>query len=113
LKYSPPGTSVRVRLTYEESQAVVTVSDQGPGLQPQETARLFQKYYRIRSTAKQSEGLGLGLYISRLLVEAHGGHIWVESTPGQGSHFSFTLPLAPPAMKESSERSTRLVPEQA
>jgi len=96
LKYSPPGSPVAVRLEYEESQAVVTVSDQGPGLRPEEAARLFQKYYRTRATAEKSEGLGLGLYISRLIVEAHGGRIWVKSTPGQGARFTFTVPLATP-----------------
>lgn len=96
LKYSPPGSPVEVRLVDEDARVRVTVRDQGPGLRPEEAERLFQKYYRTRSTARKSEGLGLGLYISRLIVEAHGGRIWVESTPGQGAAFSFSLPREPP-----------------
>lgn len=93
LKYSEPGTPVVVRLEQEDSRARVSVKDQGKGLHPEEAARLFTKYYRTHE-GKRSEGVGLGLYISRLIIEAHGGHISVESTPGQGSTFVFILPLA-------------------
>jgi signal transduction histidine kinase len=103
LKYSPPGSPVEVRLVDEEARVVVTVRDQGPGLRPEEAAHLFQKYYRTRSTARKSEGLGLGLYISRLIVEAHGGRIWVESLPGQGAAFSFCLPREPPGPPAARE----------
>jgi NtrC-family two-component system sensor histidine kinase KinB len=91
LKYCPPDTPIGVRLEAEAGGARVSVRDQGPGISPGDVARLFEKYYRTR-TARRAEGLGLGLYISRLVVEAHGGRIWVDSAPGAGSTFSLWLP---------------------
>ncbi len=96
LKYSPPETPVVVRLEREGDMVRIAVRDQGKGLTAEECERLFTKYYRT-SAGKHAEGVGLGLYISRLIIEAHGGHIHVESTPGQGSTFVFTLPLTTPA----------------
>lgn len=91
LKYSDPGTPVTLRAWPEESMVVVAVSDQGHGIAPDELSHLFERFYRAKGTRK-TEGIGLGLYISRLLVEAHGGRIWVQSELGKGSTFSFTLP---------------------
>jgi PAS domain S-box-containing protein len=96
LKYSTPGTPVVVRLEQEEALVRLSVKDQGKGLTPEECERLFTKYYRT-GAGKHGDGVGLGLYISRLIIEAHGGHIHVESTSGQGSTFVFTLPLTAPA----------------
>jgi signal transduction histidine kinase len=95
LKYSTPGTPVVLRLEQEGALVRISVKDQGKGLTPEECERLFTKYYRT-GAGKRAEGVGLGLYISRLIIEAHGGHIHVESTPGQGSTFVFTLPLTAP-----------------
>jgi signal transduction histidine kinase len=110
LKYSAPGTAVVVRLEQVDGQVRVSVKDQGKGLSPEETRRLFTKYYRTRE-GRSAEGVGLGLYISRLIVEAHGGQIHVESTPGQGSTFRFTLPLTAPAREEERRRGS--VPPQS
>jgi len=96
LKYSTPGTPVVVRLEQQTSSVRVSVKDQGKGMPPEECSRLFTKYYRT-GAGKRGDGVGLGLYISRLIIEAHGGHIHAESTPGQGSTFFFTLPLTAPA----------------
>ncbi len=93
LKYSPPGTPVVVQLARRNGEAVLSVRDQGPGIPPEEQSCLFERYYRAK-TGRKGEGLGLGLYIARLIIEAHGGRIWVESEVGRGSTFSFTLPLA-------------------
>jgi signal transduction histidine kinase len=75
----------------------VVVEDQGPGIDEASRKRLFQKFYRVGDPiTRRSPGTGLGLYIAKTLVEAHGGRIRVESEPGQGARFSFTLPLEPP-----------------
>jgi len=92
LKYSPPGSEVTVRLSPRDGQVVTAVADHGPGIAPEGLPHLFERYYRTGEARERQEGLGLGLYITRKLVEAHGGRIWVESEPGQGSTFSFTLP---------------------
>jgi signal transduction histidine kinase len=104
IKYCPPGTPIEVRLEREAREAVITVRDAGPGIAPDKAERLFEKYFRLR-TVKGVEGLGLGLYISRLIVEAHGGRIWVRSVPGEGSTFGFTVPLSPGAVLEPERRA--------
>jgi signal transduction histidine kinase len=91
-KYSPPTAPVVVRVERREGTVVFSVSDRGVGIPPDELPHVFERLYRAR-TGKAAEGLGLGLYISRLIVEAHGGHIWAESRPGEGSTFSFSLPI--------------------
>lgn len=72
----------------------VLVRDEGEGLSVEAQGRLFQRYFR--ANPKAGEGLGLGLHIVRGMVEAHGGSVGVESQPGAGSTFSFTLPVSPP-----------------
>jgi signal transduction histidine kinase len=92
LKYSPPEAEVVLHAERDGDEVRVHVRDRGPGLAPAEQARVFERFYRARTDVK--DGLGLGLYIARLLVEAHGGRIWVESEVGAGCTFGFTLPLA-------------------
>jgi signal transduction histidine kinase len=98
LKYSPEDQPVAVRLEVEgEGRARVAVTDHGPGLTPSEQERVWQRFYRAEGVPAQSgvrRGLGLGLHISKTIIEAHDGHVGVESAPGQGSTFWFTLPLA-------------------
>ncbi|HET7076436.1 MAG TPA: GAF domain-containing protein [Chloroflexia bacterium] len=95
VKYAPGDTEVRVTVTTTEPrEALVQVADEGPGLSAEDQAQLFQRFYRAESVRHNPQtGLGLGLYISRQIVELHGGRIWVESTLGAGSVFQFTLPL--------------------
>jgi signal transduction histidine kinase len=100
LKYSTPGTAIVVGARREGSEVVVTVSDRGPGIAAGDLPRIFERFYRGAQRGK-SEGLGLGLYICRLLVTAHGGRIWCESTPGEGSTFSFALPIGEPPSGEA------------
>ncbi len=92
LKYSTPGTEVTVTFRREADEVIIAVTDRGPGIAPEDMPHLFQRYFRARRRAP--DGLGLGLYISRLLVEAHGGRIWAESQVGVGSTFCFSLPVA-------------------
>jgi PAS domain S-box-containing protein len=93
LKYSPAHLPVIVRAGRNGDVVVVSVSDSGSGISAEELPRVFDRYFRSKE-GKKREGLGLGLYISRLIVEAHGGKLAVESQVGMGSTFSFTLPVA-------------------
>ncbi len=98
LKYSPPGTNVEVTCDQCDEQVTVRVRDYGSGVPPEDQARLFHRFVRLeRDMNSPMRGAGLGLYISKQLIEAMGGHIWVESTgvPGEGSTFSFTLNAVP------------------
>ena len=82
-----------MRVEQRDDETVVSVVDQGDGIPPEELSRLFQRFTRGRAGPKADvAGLGLGLYIARLIVEAHGGRVWAESTVGSGSTFSFSLP---------------------
>jgi PAS domain S-box-containing protein len=94
LKYSPADALVRVTASARDDALVIAVADRGPGIDPGDLPRLFDRFYRGRSTGS-SEGLGLGLYIVRMIVDAHGGRVWADSAPGHGATFSFTLPVAP------------------
>jgi signal transduction histidine kinase len=69
------------------------VHDGGPGISPDDLPHLFERFFRGKATRK-ADGLGLGLYIVQLLVEAHEGRVWAESRPGEGATFTFTLPRA-------------------
>jgi len=93
LKYSSPGTRVRVTARPTDGEVAISVADIGPGIAPEDLPYLFERFYRGKGVRK-TEGLGLGLFITKMLVEAHGGHIRAESEPGKGSTFEFTLPTA-------------------
>ena len=94
-KYSRPGARVSVALERRERELVVRVRDEGPGLGAADVARLFRPFSRLdRPGERPVKGTGLGLYISKALVEGQGGAIWVESEPGSGSTFAWTVPLA-------------------
>ncbi|MHB0939073.1 MAG: PAS domain-containing sensor histidine kinase [Armatimonadota bacterium] len=92
LKYSSPGTPVDVKARQTDGEVEVSVRDVGIGIAPEDLPHLFERFYRGKGEHK-TEGLGLGLFITRMLVEAHGGRIRAESEPGQGSAFIFTLPI--------------------
>lgn len=95
VKYSPDGGAVKITARVEGDYAVVSVSDQGIGIAPEDQPLVFRRFYRVDNRLRRStQGAGLGLFLSRALIEAHGGRMWVESQPGRGSRFSFTLPLA-------------------
>jgi two-component system phosphate regulon sensor histidine kinase PhoR len=93
IKYSPAGGTITVRLATMSEGLMVSVEDEGVGVSAEQAARLFDRFYRVDGTLERTtRGVGLGLFICRALVEAHGGRIWVESQPGRGSTFYFTLP---------------------
>jgi NtrC-family two-component system sensor histidine kinase KinB len=93
LKYSEPDTPVALRARRDDREVALTIIDQGQGIPAEGIPQLFGRFYRVPG-GRKAEGIGLGLYITRLLVEAHGGHITVESTEGRGSAFTVTLPIA-------------------
>ena len=97
-KYSPIDSPIEVELTVEEQQARLAIRDEGPGLSSEEQERVWERFYRVQWNEEQQSngvGLGLGLHICQTIVQQHQGHIGVESTPGDGSTFWFTLPLLP------------------
>jgi len=96
LKYAPVDQVVSVRLAVEASSARVSVCDQGPGLTPEQQSRVWERFYQVAAPGHQGPdgGLGLGLAIARAIVEQHQGQVGVQSAPGQGSTFWFTLPLS-------------------
>ena len=95
IKYSMEGSPVMVSARAAGDEVEIDVSDRGFGIAPDDAAQLFQKFHRVTTAATRDiGGTGLGLYIVKGLVEAHGGRVWVESVPGAGSTFAFTLPRA-------------------
>lgn len=97
IKFSPDGGTVTVRIHEEQDQVNVYISDTGIGISPENLEHLFSRFYRANeSEGKHIAGTGLGLSIVKAIVEAHGGHVSVQSQEGQGSTFSFSLPKAGP-----------------
>lgn len=93
IKFTPRGGQVSISAAREDGAVRFTVMDTGIGIAEEDLPRIFERFYKV-DRSRATSGTGLGLPIARHLVEAHGGRIWVESTPGRGSSFSFTLPLA-------------------
>lgn len=93
-KYGYPDTEIRLTVTCHRGVVDLSVANQGPGISPEELSRLFTRFYRTpEARAEKVAGLGLGLYIAKGLVTAHGGRIWAESTPGQTTMFHVSLPV--------------------
>ncbi len=93
-KYSSPGTPIRISAWLEGREVHFSVKGEGPGLDEQELSQVFEKHFRGARTRDSVPGIGMGLPIARDIVATHGGRIWVESSPGQGARFSFTLPVS-------------------
>ncbi len=96
IKYSPGGGSIVASARQRDNQVLVSVKDTGIGISKEDQAHLFSKFYRVDSSlTRDIGGTGLGLSICKTIIELLGGQIWVDSTVGKGSTFSFTLPIAP------------------
>lgn len=92
IKFSKEGEAIAVDVHENNEQVCITVKDSGPGISARDRERIFNRFWQAKETA--AKGTGLGLSIAKGFVEAHGGRIWVESAPGEGSAFRFTLPKA-------------------
>ncbi len=93
VRHTPAGGQVAVRAWRERNRVFCQVEDTGPGIRPEDLPHVFERFWRgDRSRSRETGGSGLGLAIARKWVEAHGGRIWVESTPGKGATFTFVLP---------------------
>ena len=113
IKYSPDGGSVTVRIDGGSGEADLTVSvrDHGLGLDAEQAERVFERFYRAGDPVGGApRGVGLGLFLCKRLVEAQGGRIWVESEPGVGSTFRFTLPaLVEPEIGTDAQQPSAVV----
>ena len=94
-KFTPDGGAIRVEGRKEGKELIISVSDTGIGIAPKELERVFEEFYQTTGGIKdKTPGTGLGLSLTRNIVEMHGGRVWVESEgPGKGSRFTFTLPI--------------------
>lgn len=116
IKYTPEGGHVVVTIARGPEEAIISVRDNGIGIPREEMPYVFERYRRVRNrTARQIKGTGLGLMIVKEIVEAHGGHIWVESGLGKGSVFTFTLPLhesrTQPENRDAQQATAGIAPE--
>lgn len=92
IKYAPDG-EIRITGQSRKDSVIICVSDQGPGIAPEDIPHIFDRFYRAPEMARQTKGAGLGLYLTRAIIEAHGGRIWVDTVPGKGVRICFSLPI--------------------
>ncbi len=93
MKYSPSGTTVTIKLSKEEGKVKVGIKDQGMGIAPAQIPYIFDRFFRV-DKSKHLEGIGMGLYLCRQIINSHKGKIWVESEEGAGSTFYFSVPVS-------------------
>jgi signal transduction histidine kinase len=92
IKYSPAGGRIKVHGHATPSEVIVCVSDEGPGIAKEDAPRVFDRFYRANEAARTTKGAGLGLYLAKAVVDAHGGRIWVDERAEKGTRICLALP---------------------
>jgi heavy metal sensor kinase len=111
IKYTPEGGEMLISLASNDSQVELRVLDNGIGISPEDQPHIFDRFFRVdKARSREAGGSGLGLSISRWIIEAHGGEISVQSEPGKGSTFTVTLPVAPQGEELTGAKSKAEVP---
>ena len=91
IKYAPKG-EIRISGDIRPEQVIISIHDEGPGIDPQDMPHIFDRFYRSDTAIRKTKGAGLGLYLARAIVEAHGGRIWIDAQQGPGARICFSLP---------------------
>jgi signal transduction histidine kinase len=92
IKYSPDGGDIIVSGQVRPTQVIICVRDEGPGIAIEDIPHIFDRFYRASEASKTTKGAGLGLYLTKAVIEAHKGRIWVDPKPGDGARICFSLP---------------------
>ena len=93
VKFSDPGGTIEVEGTVRDTDVMLCVTDEGPGIAPQDSSHIFERFYRSKETSDKKPGTGLGLYLAKAVIDAHGGRIWVDDAVEEGARICFSLPL--------------------
>jgi PAS domain S-box-containing protein len=107
MRFSPRGGTITIKGATSGNEVSVTVADEGIGIPLRDQERIFERFYRLEhSSMQQAKGIGLGLHICKTIIEAHGGRIWVESELGEGSRFTFSLPIGEEQSRIEDDKRT-------